>query len=43
MSKQIIAWDLSNLYKGIDDPKIVEDMKNIEKLEIGRASSRERV
>ncbi|GAH24955.1 unnamed protein product [marine sediment metagenome] len=31
MSKQIIAWDLSNLYKGIDDPKIVEDMKNIEK------------
>ncbi|MCG3224236.1 MAG: hypothetical protein H7647_07195, partial [Candidatus Heimdallarchaeota archaeon] len=32
MSKQIIAWDLSNLYKGIDDPKIEEDMKNIDKL-----------
>ncbi|MCK4897108.1 MAG: hypothetical protein KAS47_09870, partial [Candidatus Heimdallarchaeota archaeon] len=30
MDKQIIAWDLSNLYKGIDDPKIAEDMKNIE-------------
>ena len=30
MSKQIIAWDLSNLYEGIDDPKIVEDMKNVE-------------
>jgi len=32
MSKQILEWDLSNLYKGYDDPKIEEDMKNIEKL-----------
>ncbi|MBY9001650.1 MAG: hypothetical protein KGD64_12100, partial [Candidatus Heimdallarchaeota archaeon] len=32
MSKQIIEWDLSNLYKGTDDPKINKDMKNIEKL-----------
>ncbi len=32
MSKQIIEWNLSNLYKGIDDPKIEVDMKNIENL-----------
>ena len=32
MDKQIIKWDLSNLYHGIDDPKINEDMKHIKTL-----------
>jgi len=32
MSKEIIAWDLSDLYSDISDPKIKDDMKEIEKL-----------
>ena len=32
MSKDIIAWDLSELYKGVEDPKIKDDMKIISQL-----------
>ncbi len=32
MTKSIIAWDLSELYKSIEDPKIKDDMKIIERL-----------
>ena len=32
MPKEIIAWDLSNLYSDVNDPKIKTDMKDIEKL-----------
>ena len=31
MIKSIIAWDLSDLYKGVDDPRIKDDMKIIER------------
>ena len=32
MAKEILAWDLSELYKNINDPKINDDMKIIERL-----------
>ncbi len=32
MQKEIISWDLSELYKSIEDPRIKDDMKIIERL-----------
>lgn len=30
-SNKLPAWDLSDMYKGIDDPKIGADLENSEK------------